>query len=150
MKSHIEYCCGTWASWKPRGNKALLQRLQAVCNKFFRLVYNLERTASVRDILVNHNILSVYQTYDFHLAQVMHKARDSNLPPPLQHLFNIGIYRPCLFSVKPPRIIQTEKSISQTAPKIWNALPVAVAQEIDFLNFKREVKKHIIAKKTYS
>ena len=30
MKSHIDYCCTTWASWRIAGNKVLLQRLQAI------------------------------------------------------------------------------------------------------------------------
>ena len=145
MRTHINYCCTTWASWKPRGNKVLLQRLQAVCNKFFRLVYNLDRTTSVRDILKNDNILNVYQTYDFNLAQVMHKARSAQLPCPLQNLFNIGIFCPCLFSVKPTRIIQSEKSVSQAAPKVWNALPSFITQETDFSLFKRETMKHFLA-----
>ncbi len=146
MRTHVDYCCTTWGSWKPRGNKVLLQRLQAVCNKFFRLIYDLERTTSVRDILKNNNILNVYQTYDFHLAQVMHNARDSCLPSPLQNLFKIGIYRPCLFSVKPPRIIQSERNISQAAPKVWNAIPSAIAQEVSFSKFKRKVKQYFLTK----
>ena len=64
MKSHVNYCCATWASWKPRGNQSLLKRLQAVCNKFFRLMYGLERTDSVRNILKSDQVLNVNQTYD--------------------------------------------------------------------------------------
>ena len=47
MLSRANYCCSTWAAWEPRGNKTLLQRLQAVCNKFFRLIYNLNQKESV-------------------------------------------------------------------------------------------------------
>ena len=146
MKSHINYCCTSWASWKPRGNKLLLKRLQAVCNKFFRLIYGLDRTASVRNILRKDNILNVYQTYDFHLAQMMHKARDSCLPYPIQKMFSIGVYRPCLYSVKPVRIIQSERSIRQAAPRVWNAIPSTITQEPSFSKFKNEVKKHILTK----
>ena len=80
MQSHVNYCLTTWGSWEPRGNKVILQRLQAVCNKFFRLIYNLDRMESVRSILKYHNILTVSQNYDFQLGQIMHKAFSGNLP----------------------------------------------------------------------
>ena len=75
----------------------------------------------------------------------MHKARSAQLPYPLQNLFRIGIFRPCLFSVKPTRIIQSEKSVSHSAPKVWNALPSFITQETDFSIFKRETMKHFLA-----
>ena len=34
MQSHVNYCLTTWGSWEPRGNKIILQRLQAACNIF--------------------------------------------------------------------------------------------------------------------
>ncbi len=51
------------------------------------------------------------QAYDFYLSQLMHKARANTLPNPLQDLFKIGIYRPCLLSTKSNRIAQTRNSI---------------------------------------
>ena len=144
MKTHVDYCCTTWGSWKPRGNKVILQRMQAICNKFFRLTFNLERTASVRNIIANESILNVNQTYDFYLSQLMHKARACMLPDPLQSSFEIGIFRPCMFRVKPARIAITEKSICQSAPRTWNSLPQSVTKEHDFQIFKRELKKHIL------
>ena len=146
MKTHLDYCCTTWASWKPRGNKVLLQRLQAVCNKFFRLIYGFEATASVRQTLKNEGILNINQTYDFHLAQIMHKARGALLPAPLQDLFSIGIYRPCLFRVKSPRIGLADRSVSQSAPLVWNSIPSSITHELDFSKFKTQVKKYIIEK----
>ena len=144
MKSHVNYCCATWASWKPRGNQSLLKRLQAVCNKFFRLMYGLERTDSVRNILKSDQVLNVNQTYDVNLALMMHKARASLLPPPIQNLFDIGIYRPCMFQVSPPRINQTEKSVRHSAPRVWNSIPNDIKYELDFRKFKTDVRKYVL------
>ena len=149
MKTHIDYCCTTWASWRPRGNTNILKRLQAICNKFFRLTYSLERTDSVRNILLDNNILNVNQTYDFHLAQVMHKARANALPSPLQDLFRIGIFHPCLFSTKSNRIAQTRNSICQSAPRVWNAIPQNITQELEFPKFKTALKKYILETHTH-
>ena len=83
MQSHTQYCCTTWAAWEPRGNQVILQRLQAVCNKFFRAIYNLGRMDSVRSILRYDQVLNISQLYDFNTAQFMHKAKNRELPSPL-------------------------------------------------------------------
>ena len=89
MLSHANYCLTTWGAWEPRGNKALLQKLQAVCNKFFRLIFHLERTCSVRSILKSHNILNVFQNYDFQIGTTMHKAVNDELPESLRKIMTI-------------------------------------------------------------
>ena len=61
MQSRTQYCCETWGAWEPRGNKVLLQRLQAVCNKFFRLIYNLDSRESVRGLMRENKIMNVNQ-----------------------------------------------------------------------------------------
>ncbi len=72
MQSQVNYCIETWGSWEPRGNKTILQRMQAVPNKYFRLLYNLDRTESVRHLLQSHNILNIRQNYDFRVCSLMH------------------------------------------------------------------------------
>ena len=87
MKSRAQYCCATWAAWEPRGNQVILQRLQAVSNKFFWVIYGLERMDSVRSILKNDKILNIRQLYDFNVGQIMYKGKNNELPIPLQNLF---------------------------------------------------------------
>ena len=109
MQSHASYCIETWGSWEPRGNKIILQRLQAISNKFFRLIFNLDRTDSVRSLLKHHNILNIFQDYDFRLKQLMHKAVNNELPNPLVHSLTISNE---FFYIKNPRLQQTKKSVS--------------------------------------
>ena len=47
MSSHTNYCLTTWGAWEPRGNKVILQRLQAACNKFFRLIFHKRKQKSL-------------------------------------------------------------------------------------------------------
>ena len=146
MQTHIQYCCTTWASSKARGNKVILQRLQSVCNKYFRLVYNLDRNESVRMILKQNNILNMNQLYDLNLGQLMYKAKINDLPCPLQKKITIGITRPCLFSVKPVRIQQTLKSVCQAAPRVWNSLPSDLSIDTNYAKFSSDLKKYILNK----
>ena len=87
MQSHAQYCCTTWAAWEPRGNQVILKRLQAICNKFFRVIYNVDRMDSVRSILKSDSVLNISQLYDFNITQIVHKARSNELPSPLQNIF---------------------------------------------------------------
>ena len=104
MQSRTQYCCETWGAWESRGNKVILQRLQAVCNKFFRLIYNLDRCESVRDLLKTNNVLNINQMYDYSISKTMHRAMQYDLPLPLQNLFEISGENESTFVESPSRI----------------------------------------------
>ena len=147
MKSHTQYCCSTWAAWEPRGNQVILQRLQAVCNKFFRLIYNLDRMTSVRAILKNDKILNINQLYDFTVGKIMHKAKNNELPKPLQNIFETDpeLYN-YFFRTRRTRLKQSEKSIYVTGPRLWNSFPNSCIQESSFSTFKTKLQHHILNK----
>ena len=145
MQSRLTYCCSTWAAWEPRGNKVLLQRLQAVCNKFFRLIFNLGRNDSVRGLLKSNDILDIYQNYDFDIYKHMHKAVNGESPKPVQKMLGLSND---FFYFKTPRIQQTKKSIHFAGPHLWNTIPLGLnlTQEPNFSNFKNQIKQYIINK----
>ena len=145
MQSHTQYCCTTWAAWEPRGNQVILQRLQAVCNKFFRVIYNLGRMDSVRSILRYDQVLNISQLYDFNAAQFMHKAKKRELPIPLQKHFETDqdLYH-YFFKVRTYRLKQSEKSIYEAGPRIWNGLPNSCILETNFSTFKVKVRQHLL------
>ena len=143
MLSRANYCCTTWAAWEPRGNKVILKRLQAVCNKFFRLIFNLDHTDSVKQLLKSHNILDIFQNYDFQVGQVMHKAIHGELPLPLEHILSM---HNTFFYFTQCRIKQTQKSIAYAGPNVWNSLRLNIQdiQESDFNKFKVALKQYIL------
>ena len=141
MHSRVDYCCSTWAAWEPRGNKVLLQRLQAVCNTFFRVIFNLDRKDSVRALLKSNGVLNIFQNYDFSIYKHMHKA--INGQSPIQNNLTINNE---FFFFKTPRIQRTKKSIYYAGPQLWNNLPIDLIQENDFSKFKNKIKQHILNK----
>ena len=143
MQSKINYCIETWGAWQPRGNKTILQRLQAVSNKFFRLIHNMERYESVRNVLKDHQVLNVFQNYDFHVLQIMQKAVNNEVPIPIKNqLTTLNEY----FFFKKPHLKQSERSVSFAGPKLWNGLPIQLITESNFNSFKRDLKTHILNK----
>ena len=144
MQSRTQYCCETWGAWEPRGNKVLLQRLQAVCNKFFRLIYNLDSRESVRGLMRENKIMNINQLYNYSIAKTMHRAMQNTLPAPLQKKFQINPANDNLFKVNPCRIKRTEISILQAGPKIWNSLPIPLLIETEYKKFQSSMKSHVI------
>ena len=143
MQSHVNYCLTTWGAWEPRGNKIRLQKLQAACNKFFRLIFNVDRDRSVRHLLKSHNILNIFQNYNFQVGKTMKKAIDGNLPLSLRNLLTI---ENSFFYFRNPRIKQTEKSLSFAGPKLWYNLPDEYIQELNFSKFKTHYREYILNK----
>ena len=118
MHSRVDYCCSHCAVWEPRGNKVLLQRLQAVCNKFFRVIYNLDRKDSVRALLKSNGVLNIFQNYDFSIYKHMHKA--INGQSPIQNDLTINNE---FFFFKTPRIQRTKKKYLLCRPPIMEQSP---------------------------
>ena len=141
MQSQTNYCIETWGSWQPRGNKIILQRLQAVTNKYFRLLYNMDRDESVRHVLKSHNILNISQSYDFHVLQLMHKAAHNELPFSLNDAL---IYSNQFFFFKQPRLKQTERSLIFAGPTLWNKLPPELILPSNFTIFIKDLKSYTI------
>ena len=144
MQSRIQYCCETWGAWEPRGNQVILQRLQAACNKFFRLIiYNLDQRDSVRSLLKSNNVLNMNQIYNYSVCKTMHRAKYGFLPAPLCRIFEQSLGN-SVFDCPNPRIKRTEKSIHYAGPKIWNSLSNVVINESEFKKFQSGLKKIII------
>ena len=144
MQSHVQYCNSTWGAWEPRGNKTALQRLQAICNKFFRMIYHLDRTDSVRSLLKSKNVMNIFQNYDFDLGKMMQKAKENDLPRPLQQLFTQDSRNPNFFCSRNFRIKQTKKGIYNAGPRIWNSLPNSCITEKNSSKCKLLIKQHIL------
>ena len=105
----------------------------------------MDRDESVRSILRSHNVLNIFQNYDFHVGQIMHKAVNNHLPESLKNILTIE--NP-FFYFKKCRIKQTQKSLSFAGPKIWNDLPFELIEQSDFHIFKHNLKISIFGNST--
>ena len=115
--------------------------MQAISNKYFRLIYNLDRMESVRVILKSHNVLNIHQNYNYHVCRLMHKAVNNELPNFLSDkLTTSNDY----FFFKKPRLKRTENSIMFAAPKLWDNLPHELVSESNFNKFQMSLKTHVL------
>ena len=102
---------------------------------------------SVRSILKHDQVFNIFQMYDFSVAQLMHKAKQNELPSPLQNNFETDPdLHHYFFQSKISRLKQSDKSISQAGPRVWNSLPNSCIQESGFASFKTKVKQYLLSK----
>ena len=94
----------------------------------------------------SNNILNVFQTYDFQVGQLMHRALNDELPMTLTNQLTVIND---LFLIKDPRLKQTEKSICFAGPKAWIHFPWDYIDEIEFNKFKTSLKQDILNKDIY-
>ena len=59
-------------------------KLQAICNEFICLIFNLGRTYNVKHIITTNNLLTISLIYDMELAVSMYKYHKNIFPHELQ------------------------------------------------------------------
>ena len=89
VSSHLLYCVQNWCY----GNKTLGQKLQRVSNKFLRMAFGLGRRDSVKDAMVQHNLLNLDQMTVKATAIFMFKQNAGLNPSAFNHLFLAKSYR---------------------------------------------------------
>ena len=143
MQSRMQYCCSTWGSWEVRGNQSLLCKLQAICNKFFRVIYHLDDRDSVSNLLKENSILRINQIYDLEVGKLMYRASTNTLPNSLQDVF----YRTRRgnFPIRYSPNLTMKKSISHAGPKIWKCLTDDCRTAVSKKEFKARTKAFLLA-----
>ena len=145
IESHLRYCMVNW--WF--GNKTLVMKLQAICNKFIRLIFNLRRTHNVKHIMIKYNLLTISQIYELELAVLMYKYHKNILPHQLQNIFKMNnsqiktrshskiIMNYCKFTT-------SQQSIKFAGPKLWLKVPKNIKKSTSTKIFATKMKKYIL------
>ena len=69
INSHLQYCISNWCF----GNSTLITKLQQICNKFLRMVFELPYCSNINGIMKQCNILKINQLYKLETASLMFK-----------------------------------------------------------------------------
>ena len=127
VSSNRFYCVQNWCY----GNKTLCQKLQRVSNKFLRMAFGLGRRDSVKNAMVQHNLLNLDQMTVKATATFIFEKNAGLNPYAFNHLFLAKSYRyntrnksqviPWCYSTK-----LNQQSISYRGPPIWNSLTVSI------------------------
>ena len=69
INSHLQYCISNWCF----GNSTLITKLQQICNKFLRMVFELPYCSNINGAMKQCNILKINQLYKLETSSLMFK-----------------------------------------------------------------------------
>ena len=81
--SHIRYCISGWCF----GNETLIDKLQRLCNKFIRIIFNLSHTKNVSHTMSEHNLITIKHMYKMEIGILMSKYYKNLLPRSFDKIF---------------------------------------------------------------
>ena len=144
ITSRLDYCNALLTGVQ----SYLINRMQKIQNKAARLVVRKGRDTESKDILKQLHWLPIERRIDFKLACYTYKCLHNLAPSYLQDL--LEIYQPgralrsssgsILLNTRLLSTLFEERSFSNAAPKVWNALSSTTRNSKNFQSFKRNLK----------
>ena len=129
--SHFDYCSMVWDNCADYQ----LEKLQKLQNRAARVITSKSYEVRSEDVLKELNWHPLRQRYQINKLILMHKAKNNTLPTSLTEMFHItNSHRYELrsnntnYALPKPKTNFMKKSISYSAPSLWNKLPVSVKQ----------------------
>jgi len=133
-------------------SKSNLNKLQRVLNSLSRIVLNCHHLASSNGLLSQLHWLPIHHRINFILATITFKALSSQQPSHLYSLLHpyVSISTHTLRSsshqlLTIPRC-RTEfgkRAFSNSAPSVWNTIPVEIRSSSSLVSFKRSLKSYL-------
>ena len=150
VRSLVKYpvnCISNWCF----GNSTLITKLQQICNKFLRMIFELPYCSNINDIMKQCNILKINQLYKLETASLMFKLiRGGNKSP----AFSCNLHlNPCKYNTRNKaqyithhcKITVAKQSFSYQGPFIWNSLPANLkTSNQTFKCFRNNLKKFLL------
>ena len=145
IKSHLQYCIMTWCN----GNKRMIKHLQTAVNKIIRLIFGLNGSYSVKDVMQKHSIFSINQLEVLETASFIYKYLHGDLPETFQNLLDDNFLdgsnsrqtrsQSKLFP-RLCRIELTKQSLKYNSQLTWNSFPTPIRKIKSYNSFKKEIK----------
>lgn len=147
--SYLSYCITTWHA----GNTTLLEKIQKLCNRILKIIFNREHSSELNEILKKHSILKVGDVYKLHISCFVFKYLHNQLPQCFDGIFSknssvssrntrqINNLRLPLFKKS-----VCQKSISYIGVTIWNDVPLHIRNSKTLHKFKKEFKQFLLDK----
>ena len=137
LLSHIRYCIATWCF----GNRTIVKELQIICNRFIRMIYGVDSRESVREVMKENNLLSIYQINFIELAIIMYKISSNTYPTTLGTLLKTSAHHMVTrnrskFVQSYHRLSTTQCSLSFIGPKVWNLIPLNLKHDVETSNYE--------------
>ena len=134
---YLSYCVNIWGSTY----ETHLKPIEILQKKIIRLVTNSSYDAHTTPLFRNLNVLKLRDIYKFHAALFMYEKILSETPAP-RHSYSTRFNSEIRSDFH--RLTVTQHSLSFTAPKIWNTIPLSIRSITKLKPFKKSLKQFLI------
>ena len=142
--SRIDYCNALYLGI----NSELLMKLQSVQNAAVRLVckVNHYERLSVTSLTKDLHWLKVKERVTFKVLLIIHKVLIEAAPPAFKPMFKrVASERTKKLEIRTCNGKFGNRAITVNAPKLWNALPFTIRDELDTPVFKKKLKTFLFS-----
>ena len=139
ISSRLDYCNSLFYGI----NKSVIEKLQKVQNAAARCVLKLRKRDSIRLELVNLHWLRVHERILFKVLLLVFKCLNGMAPVELCSLLTIHNVDNLTLRYMFLDSVYGRRSFRYAAPRLWNALPIAIRKLSTLENFKSKLKYHL-------
>ena len=143
--SHIRYCTSSWCF----GNEILIDKLQRLCNKFIRIIFNLSHRENVNCTMSEHNLIIIKHIYTAEIDIFMFKYHKNLMPRSFekiffQNSFHMKIRSSSNFATSFCRCTIIQQSLKFIGSKIWNNIPLVIRESKTNNGFKQKLDQFLL------
>ena len=105
------------------------------------MIYDVDSRESVREVMKENNLLSIYQINFIELAIIMYKISSNTYPTTLGTLLKTSAHHMVTrnrskFVQSYHRLSTTQCSLSFIGPKVWNLIPLNLKHDVETSNYE--------------
>ena len=143
--THIRYCISSWCF----GNETLIDKLQRLCNKFIRIIFNLSHRENVSHTMSEHNLITIKHMYTAEIGILMFKYHRNLLPRSFNKIF---IQKSFHMKTRSSSNVVTsfcrstviQQSLKFIGPKVWNNIPLMIRDSKTNNVFKQKLNQFLL------
>ena len=143
--THIRYCISSWCF----GNETLIDKLQRLCNKFIRIIFNLSHRENVSHTMSEHNLITIKHMYKAEIGILMFKYHKNLLPRSFNKIF---IQKSFHMKTRSSSNVVTsfcrstviQQSLKFIGPKVWNNIPLMIRDSKTNNVFKQKLNQFLL------
>ena len=150
--SHVDYCNSLYTNLPD----IQIKKLQRLINSSLRFIHNVKPSDdySITALMKQSHFLPVKARIDYKINLLVYKCLNTLAPEYLTELLNLKNTLPSLriykdkFLLEQPKLHlsnQKNRSFSQSAPYIWNKLPLNIRESETLSIFKNKLKTYLFS-----